>query len=71
MAMQHMQQESNKNFNRCLDLDVHHYGASVHLANLYVKLGRAQQAARYFANAIRVRPEAAAPHFGLMLAVKR
>lgn len=58
-------------FKKCLQLDADHFGASSHLANLLVELGEGERARRYFQNAIRLRPESAAAHFGLMLSVKR
>ena len=56
---------------QCLDLDSNHYGASIFLANLLVSKGYEERSMHYYANAIRIKPEQTAPHFGLMLAVKR
>ena len=41
----------------------------MHLANLMVQLGEHERATKYFSNCIRVNPDSAAAHFGLMIAV--
>ena len=45
-----------ENFKKVLELDVNHYGASIHLANILVSKGNGQSAAEYFANAVRIDP---------------
>ena len=44
------------NFKKVLELDVNHYGASIHLGNILVSKGKGQSAAEYFANAVRIDP---------------
>ena len=56
-------------FRKSLAIDVDHFGASLHLANVMLRIGQGQSAAKYFLNAIRLRPESANAHFGLVLAV--
>jgi tetratricopeptide (TPR) repeat protein len=48
-----------------------HYGASIYLANIMVEYGAGEKAPKYFENCIKLNPQLAAPHFGLMLALKR
>ena len=64
-------QNSLISFKKCLELDVNNFGASIQLANLLVELGEGQRAAKYYQNAIRIKPDSTAAHFGLILAVLR
>ena len=55
-------------FKKCLELDVNNYGASIQLANLLVESGLSEGSAKYYQNAIRIKPDSAAAHFGLIVA---
>jgi len=64
-------QNSLKSFEKCLALNANNYAASIQLANLLVELGQDQCASKCYQNAIRVKHDSAAAHFGLILAVLR
>ena len=67
----HDYQSSITSFKKCLALDVNNFGPSIQLANLLAELGEGQCAAKYYQNAIRIKPDSTAAHFGLILAVLR
>jgi len=64
-------QGSITSFKKCLALNVNNFGASIQLANLLAELGEGQCAAKYYENAIRIKPDSTAAYFGLILTVLR
>jgi tetratricopeptide (TPR) repeat protein len=53
------------NFKKTLTLDVNHFGASIHLANMLANVGEGQRAAKYFMHALKIDPDSINAHFGL------
>ena len=54
---------------KSLTLNENNYSANIHLANLLMELGQGQRAAKYYHQALRLKPNSIAATNGLMLSV--
>ena len=53
------------------NIDIEHFGENLQMANLLMEGGQGKRASICYQNAIRINPQSATAHFGLMLAVFR
>jgi len=53
-----------------VSLNLHHYGASIHLATLLLQTGHFSPSIPYYLNALHLNPSSPSPYLGLTLALK-
>ena len=63
--------EAMREYQRCLQVDPHHFGANINLGSLLLRQDDAEGAAEYFRHALDVRPDHAGAHHNVGLALAR
>jgi len=58
-------------FEKCLKLNIDHYGATIQLANIFLEYDLGECAFLYYQSAVRIRPESVSANYGLIVALKR